>query len=438
MKKLNLAMYIALVCMLFISCKKEKGEETPEAEKPLETFSRYKTDNWRDLIGDTIEVEGFIKLNENGTAILFANEIDYYTNGLVPENRYIALGSEYIRALNKSDYYLSKVKLKGVIRETRDRNRTFQVRITGDQSLFEVGLVEQLTKISPPKPVPTIENFCLINPELCKIVVPAAPEKYALLYSGGYSMDKAYDRYWNDMSLYYNMLIYIFGYDPDNIIVVYKDGVAKENTMKVDFPASPEGIDEALMYLEEMMMPQDEFFFFMTNHGGTVADAGSPRVNDEPTGDKTDECTFYYNENTRPYDDDVKDWIDRLNFSRMICIMEQCYSGGMIYDLRGPNRVIITAANETEVSYGSAKFDDFVMLFASALIKTHQEKGNSVDADENKDGKVSLTEAFRWAVKNDPHKEHPQYEDSGDGISTGAPKDGNSGDGALGKSIFKL
>lgn len=438
MKKLNLAMYIALACMLFMSCKKEKGEKTPDPEKPLETFSKYKTDNWRDLIGDTIEVEGFIKLNDDKTAILFANEEDYYINGLVPENRYISIGSENIRGLNPDEYYLSKVKIKGVIRETQDRGRTLRARISGDISLFEVRVIEEMLKVTLPKPKPTIENFCITNPDICRMVVPAAPEKYALLYSGGINKDMAYDRYWNDMSLYYNMLIYIFGYDPDNIIVVYKDGIAKANTMVVNYPANPEGIDEALMYLEEMMMPQDEFFFFMTNHGGTVADAGSPRVNDEPTGDKTDECSFYYNESSYPYDDDVKDWVDRLNFSRMICVMEQCYSGGMIYDLRGPNRIIITAANETEVSYGGAKFDDFVMLFASALINTHQETGKSVDADENKDGKVSLTEAFRWAVKNDPHKEHPQYEDSGDGISTGSPKDGDSGDGALGKSIFKL
>jgi hypothetical protein len=310
--------------------------------------------------------------------------------------------------------------------------------IAGDISQFELKVIETPLVITPGTTPPPPIDPCVLNPSLCSFAGQPQSDKYALLYSGGMNPDKAYIRYWNDMVLYYNMLVNLYGYDPENIVVVYKDGIGEDNTMPVDFAANPAGINSALTKLENEMTGIDKFFFFATNHGGTRSDNGSPSVDDESwDGDNIDETLFYYNSSSIAYDDDVVNWIERLSFSRMICVMEQCFSGGMIYDLRGDNRIIMTAANETQVSYGGATYDDFVMLLASALIGTHQLDNTPVDADENNDGKVSMTEAFRWASDNDTRDEIPQYEDSGEGFSVSNPTE-NGFDGAAGSAIFEF
>ncbi len=425
---------LCFFAVFIFSCKKNDNTATTP------NFSDVKSSDWRSNIGDTVDVVGFIKLNDDGTGVLMANKGDFDVNGLIPEERTISLGSENIRGLSQATYYLAKVKVRGVIRATTEPGRTTFGRLTGDDlSQFELKVVVTPVIIEPSPGIGTVLDWCSRNPTLCTINTTVST-KYALLYSGGINPDKAYDRYWNDMSLYYNMLVYIYGYDPDNIIVVYKNGVALNNSMPVGYAATPAGLNSAFSALGDMMDSNDQFFFFMTNHGGQITDVGSPVPNDEDFGsDNIDECTFYYSSAGRPYDDDIAAKVNSLSFNRMICVMEQCFSGGMIYDLRGTNRIIMTAANEVEVSYGGAKFDDFCMLLASALIKTHQESRAAVNADADNNGQVSLTEAFRWATDNDNQPEHPQYEDSGEGIPIGYPSDnGAVMDGAKGKIIYGL
>jgi hypothetical protein len=427
---------IITVITVFYGCKDQEDEPIKVIEEL--SYKDIKNDSWRDHIGDTLEVTGFIKLNADGSAVLFIDKKDIDINGLVDESRYIALGSENIRGLNKDSNYLTELKVRGVIRATSMESRQSLRDIAGDISQFELKVIETPLVITPGTTPPPPIDPCVLNPSLCSFAGQPQSDKYALLYSGGMNPDKAYIRYWNDMVLYYNMLVNLYGYDPENIVVVYKDGIGEDNTMPVDFAANPAGINSALTKLENEMTGIDKFFFFATNHGGTRSDNGSPSVDDESwDGDNIDETLFYYNSSSIAYDDDVVNWIERLSFSRMICVMEQCFSGGMIYDLRGDNRIIMTAANETQVSYGGATYDDFVMLLASALIGTHQLDNTPVDADENNDGKVSMTEAFRWASDNDTRDEIPQYEDSGEGFSVSNPTE-NGFDGAAGSAIFEF
>ncbi|MBR9860792.1 hypothetical protein GYB22_08600 [bacterium] len=421
--------------ILFNACK-EKEDDPVKVEEEEKSYKDIKNDDWRNHIGDTLELTGFIKLNDDGSGVLFIDKKDVDINGLVDESRYIALGSENLRGLKKDSNYLSELKIRGVIRATTLEERQSLRELVGDISQFELKLVETPLVITPGTTPPPPIDPCVLNPSLCSFAGQAQSDRYALLYSGGMNPDKAYIRYWNDMVLYYNMLINLYEYDPDHIIVVYKDGVGEDNTMPVDFAANPAGVNQALTILENEMTEIDKFFFFTTNHGGTRSDNGSPAVDDESwDGDNTDETIFYYNSSSIAYDDDVVEWIERLSFKSMICVMEQCFSGGLIYDLRGENRFVMTAATETQVSYGGAVYDDFVMLLASALIGTHQLDNTPVDADANNDGKVSLTEAFRWASDNDTRDEIPQYEDSGEGFSVSNPTP-NGFDGAAGSEVF--
>jgi hypothetical protein len=435
MKQLHfyaLILFGSLLTFGLDSCKKD------DIDPILESIQAVKNDQWRSRIGEEVEIEGYIVFNNDGSAVMLASRDDYYQNGTIDENRYVALGSENIRLLDRPAYFMDRVKLKGRIRATTDVDRIPKAGLFGDLSQFEIEptgaptLIENYSGI-----VVDFVNPCVANPALCQLMNTTDTDKYALLYSGGVNKDAAYQRYWNDMALYYNMLIWINGFDPDNIIVVYKNGLAENNDMPVHYAATINGLASAFDDLESMMDNNDKFFLFMTNHGGTLTDDNSPATDDEDFGlDNVDECSYYYNVNRVIYDEEFAAMVNSLPFASMICVMEQCFSGGFIYDLRGPNRVIISAANEVEVSYGGAKYDDFVMLFASAIIGTQQETGASIDADTNNDGEVSVQEAYIYARNADPYEEHPQYEDNGDGQPVALPNNGGTIDGLYGSNVF--
>jgi hypothetical protein len=396
-----------------------------------------KSSQWRSRIGTTVEVEGFLVLGADGTGVLLLDPDDYEQNASIPEDRYLALGSEVLGGLDPAAHFLAKVRLRGRVRATKDPSRVVLGDVFGDVSQCELEVLDDPVVLGTGRSPPSFVDVCAAGRGICGRIVDLKRTKYALLYSGGINKDKSYQRYWNDIALYHAMLTWVYGYEPENIVVVYKDGVPENGFAPVHHPATPAGLAAAFADLGARMDFTDEFFFFMTNHGGTIADMGSPAPADEDFAqDTVDECAFYYDQNTVPYDDDVAAYVNGLSFARMICVMEQCFSGGFIYDLRGPNRVIVSAANEVEVSYGGSQFDDFVMLFASALIGLHQVDGTPVDADEDNDGQTSVYEAFRWATVADTRDEHPQYEDSGDGTSTGFPTAGVTTDGAYGATVF--
>jgi hypothetical protein len=107
-------------------------------------------------------------------------------------------------------------------------------------------------------------------------------------------------------------------------------------------------------------------------------------------------------------------------------------SGGFAKTLAGKNRIIVTAtksgreANET--------------LFPAHFVKAFSENAGDVD----KDGRVSVLEAFTYARKevekvfesgNRIPTEHPQLEDDGDGVARGDAS-GQGPDGIRARAVF--
>ena len=75
-------------------------------------------------------------------------------------------------------------------------------------------------------------------------------------------------------------------------------------------------------------------------------------------------------------------------------------------------------------------YDEFLYHFTAAVNKADH-KGKKVNADSNKDGDVSMVEAFNYARSKDSQSETPWYEDSGDGVPhSGAMP--SQGEGKLG------
>ena len=107
-------------------------------------------------------------------------------------------------------------------------------------------------------------------------------------------------------------------------------------------------------------------------------------------------------------------------------------SGDIMRVLAGPRRIIVTATKSAFERNESRFAEHFVTALASS------------GADADKDDRVSILEAFRFAVAETKRfyetesrlaTEHAQLDDDGDGTGTAAP-DGRSGDGVQARRFF--
>jgi len=102
------------------------------------------------------------------------------------------------------------------------------------------------------------------------------------------------------------------------------------------------------------------------------------------------------------YDDNFTASINDMKYYRLIVILtgcevanETCFSGGFIDDLSSPNRIIISASNETTLAYSSTEgYGFFDRALWSAL---NPEETAFFEADVNENGKISMKEAFDYA-----------------------------------------
>ncbi len=148
------------------------------------------------------------------------------------------------------------------------------------------------------------------------------------------------------------------------------------------------------------------------------------------------------------WDDEFADDVNTIECKYLIIIIQSCrregnwkldvqekylcHGGGFIDDLSAPNRIVITSANETFLSWASGNFSFWSKAFIDAL---HGEKayynpqtqeivhtGVKVDADLDDNGYVSLLEAWQYAWDHDDARlqglETPWFDDDGDGLPT--------------------
>ncbi len=129
---------------------------------------------------------------------------------------------------------------------------------------------------------------------------------------------------------------------------------------------------------------------------------------------------------------DYKKLLDQLNAQHVAFVNLSTASGDMLSMLSGPNRVIITATKTA--------FERNESVFAKYFVEAFTKDG----ADTDKDGRVSLLEAFTYATSEtkrfytDAGKlqtEHAQLDDDGDGKGDPAPT-GRTGDGMASRRFF--
>jgi hypothetical protein len=141
--------------------------------------------------------------------------------------------------------------------------------------------------------------------------------------------------------------------------------------------------------------------------------------------------------------DELKEDLNTLNYSRLIFVKQgclegnlSCFSGGLIDDVSAPNRIIMTATNETSLSFGDRDgvgqpghgYSEWSERFIDALhgVRTHYDDGivddpqYPVDADTNNDNYTSFWEAWQYAWENDDARpdETPWIDDNGNECPT--------------------
>ena len=151
-------------------------------------------------------------------------------------------------------------------------------------------------------------------------------------------------------------------------------------------------------------------------------------------------------------DDQLAAYLDLVHPKVTIALIDTCFSGGFIEDLSAPNRIIITETTEENYGIHMSEFIDVLhgrnsniygyKIYIPIYMPMDLDYG---DADLNKDGKVSIAEAFNYASKIESernlafHITYPfsQYDDNGDGIAHIYPLP-KGGDGALGERTYLI
>jgi len=347
-------------------------------------------------IGKVVSILGYY-IYTAGYHLLVSNPASFFNNSLDRMNHVVITG-EVPAALGEHVGF--QICVKGVLEVFNPDD--------GTSGLFFDSFFDVEAEIT----FPGIYREVLLDPAPLEDIYPEVfvrpidlhEEKYAILYSGGADETNAYYRYWNDI-IYMHFILEMHGYQPENIYVVYKDGVSEDGMTDVDYPATHASMDTLFGILEEEMGGRDTLFFYTTNHGNYDGIITWVPMDSNIALSHTE----------------VSDWLDSITCHNMIIVMEQCVSGAYISHLSAANRVIMTACKDDEGSGPcdtEGAWDEFVYHFMCALVSfSFHDPLLTVNADYFVPyGQISMKEAFIYAAVHDSKSETPWYNDNGDGI----------------------
>ncbi len=372
-------------------------------------ITELKGENWQDYINKKVTVEGYYFSTRNQYPMLVANPELLLIDTPVPNDKYVNITGTIPTTL--SEYVGDRLNIKGTAKQAEE---------TTQKLTLEYESHEHIEATLHPYLETPIHVTVTGHPQ-------PAPNKYAILISGGYNERMAYIRYWNDLKYMYTILRNRYAYKPENIYAPYKDGTGEDTEIPVNSSATIVTVQSVFITLQTKMTNEDTLFIFANNHGGTTTDTNG----DEPeTYNKKDEtlCLYY---GTSLLDDQLAMMLNTLNYHKIIIFMKQCHAGGFIHDLSGPNRIILTSCTQDQGSYGAdteGAYGEFSYHFMKAV-------NLEVPADTDGNGWVSMTEAFNYASRLDSRDETPNFDDDGDQIGHMAPIP-NGGDGTLGNNTL--
>ena len=251
---------------------------------------------------------------------------------------------------------------------------------------------------------------------LLTLAAPAAAQQTHVLVVTGLSGDPAYAEQFHGWA---TTLIDVAAgrYELPTENITWLAERVEADPERVDGRSTSENVEAAVAAIAERAEPDDHVLIVLIGHGSYQN--GESRFN-LPRRDLTAE--------------DYGLLLDRLQAQRVTFVNAATSSGGFIQALSGEGRTVVTATRSggqwNETVFGG----HFVAAFADG----------SEESDQNRDGRVSVLEAFEYAVAqvNRAYEsdgrlqtEHALLDDNGDREGTREP-DPVSSDGALARTLF--
>ena len=287
-------------------------------------------------------------------------------------------------------------------------------------------------------------------------------KSYFVLISGGEDPNMNGIRFWSDTAMMYSTITLKYGVPKGNIRVYMSDGqsTGEDANLGSDWPTlvdSPWDLDgdkvsdvtgaatkanvrSCFSSLRSRLKATDQLFVFVTSHGDTIGTSGRNNYNCNMSLFTMEMDGYNYKDAETVTDKELASWTKGFACPVAFAI-ETCYSGGFIDDLVAtPNRVVATACNHYEESWGTSgggrwhsKYGQtgafnywaapFISAFRGYKPYSYASYGypwndySSANADSNGDGKVSFNEARTYATNHDG-EEHPQYGENPRGLGS--------------------
>lgn len=272
-------------------------------------------------------------------------------------------------------------------------------------------------------PSPNLIGDADAKPSLINPVETNNEHTYAIIINGGNNKFVNYYRYYNDCKYIYNVLRDYYSIPRNNIVLCIADGDnpaddiryagtslmcstpiywEDDNVQDLFHPATRQGIESAFNELKSKMTSLDNLLVFVTGHGGR---------------DTVDEYSFIPLWGGEEFKGaDLATMLKSIKKNFVYAVLGQCYSGGMIADLKSVCMSIATACDTEETSNfkqvddPEKEYDEFLRHWSFAFKRNREGKLNG---DANSDGYVCMREAFNYAQNNNSFylegEEHPQY-----------------------------
>jgi len=358
----------------------------------------------------------------------------------LPSESYILLSGPRLNGVKSGD----KIKVQGILKQPSGENPAW---MQGELVIMETSTTAQPTilqratalRLVPYRPLFRVKPGTLLRPVVMG-------KKYAVLIAGGGSPPNNHFRYWRDLKTMYNILL-THGYQAGNIYVIYASGTGRDADMPVNYSASKANIATVFDQLAGKMKSWDTLYVMINDHGGgflaqsiagyppgiygaqidTNGDEGAENISEAAynkdfngDGDKNDILAFdetFSLWGDRMSDDEFAVEVDKIaNYSKMIFQMKQCFSGGFVRDLLGPNRIQMASCSPVQVSWSdtiSQQYGEFTYHYFAALTGQKPDGSGTINADANGNGKISMVEAYNYAQSHDGRPETPCYDDNG-------------------------
>lgn len=177
------------------------------------------------------------------------------------------------------------------------------------------------------------------------------------------------------------------GFEEKDIFVLDSDGIER-GKYPVDGSSTAESLKKVVSYLSGKVGTEDKLFAYISDHGAR------DRPKTGLMGTEIMELKSY----AALYegfvsDDEFAGYMEQINPGEGILLAEQCYGGGFSKKIGTGNFTAVSPSGPNEKSLIFSDYDSFAKCFLESFGKN--------ETDTDKDGNVSIKEAFKYASEKD-------------------------------------